>query len=176
MRKLYLLIAGLIAVVLASTGCQTAQRPVALLPPGHVSAPALTAAAQPQPQPSANTKPVAPATPVAPKVDAVADLIAQVEKEYQTGQDNYKAGHFEAAQANFDHAFDLLLKSSLDIRTNQRLQQEFDHLVAGEDELEHTSAPQADVAAEQTSEPAPIDETNEITVPGRSQYQGQSRR
>ena len=89
----------------------------------------------------------------------------QVEKEYQAGQDHYKAGHPEAAQTNFDRAFDLLLKSSLDIRTNERLQQEFDHLVAGVDELEHASSPQTDVAAEQKSEPAPIDETNEITVP-----------
>jgi membrane-bound lytic murein transglycosylase D len=165
-RKLYLLIAGIIALVLASTGCQTAQRPAALLPPGQATAPALKVAAPPQPQPAAEAKPAVPPASVTPKSDPVADLIAQVEKEYQAGQDNYKAGNPEAAQANFDHAFDLLLKSGLDISTNERLQQEFDHLLAGMDELEPASAPQTDAAApEQKSEPAPIDETNEITVP-----------
>ena len=166
-RKLYLLNAGLIALVTASVGCQTARRPVVLLPAKQANAPAPAAAAKPQPQPPAETKPAATPAPIEPKADAetVADLVAKVEKEYQAGRDNYKAGHTEAAQANFDRAFDLLLKSSLDIRSNERLQQEFDHLVAGVDELEHAAAPQAEVAAEQKSEPAPIDETNEITVP-----------
>jgi membrane-bound lytic murein transglycosylase D len=164
-RKLYLLLAGTIALVLASTACQTAQRPAALLPAGHASAPALIAAAAPQPQPAPETKPAAPPAPVIPKPDPAAELIAQVEKEYQDGQENYKAGHTEAAQANFDHAFDLLLKSPLDIRSNQLLQQEFDHLVAGMDGLEHASPASADSATEQKAEPAPIDETNEITVP-----------
>ncbi|MGA9039282.1 MAG: transglycosylase SLT domain-containing protein [Terriglobales bacterium] len=163
--KLYLLIAGLTALVWSSVGCQTAQRPAALLSAGHAIAPALKVAAPLQPQPAAEEKPATPPAPVAPKPDPVADLIAQVEKEYQAGQDNYKAGHPEAAQANFDHAFDLLLKSGLDISTNDRLQQEFDRLVAGVDELEQASAPQAEAAPEQKSEPAPIDETNEITVP-----------
>jgi membrane-bound lytic murein transglycosylase D len=165
-RKLYLPIAGLIALILASLGCQTAKRPAPLLPAKQASAPALTASAsaQPQPNPPAAAKDAAPAVQAEP--DPVADLIAQVEKEYLAGQDNYKAGNTEAAQANFDRAFDLLLKSSLDIRTNQRLQQEFDHLVAGVDELDHTAEPPVDAAAaEQQAEPAPIDETNEITVP-----------
>jgi membrane-bound lytic murein transglycosylase D len=168
-RKLYLLIAGSIALVLATVGCQTAQRPSPLLPAKQASAPALTAAKS-QPQPSVEAKSDAPSTPETPKEaskqDQAADLVVRVEEEYQTGVENYKAGKIEAAQANFDRAFDLLLKSSLDIRTNERLQQEFDHLVAGVDELEHASTPKPDVsAAEQTTEPAPIDETNEITVP-----------
>src|SRR5271170_4470364 len=165
MKNLYLLIAGTVALVLASTACQTAQRPAALLPAGHASAPALIAAAAPQPQPAPEAKPTAPPAPAVPKPDPAAELIAQVEKEYQAGQENYKAGNTEAAQANFDHAFDLLLKSPLDIRSNPLLQQEFDHLVAGMDELEHASPASADSATEQKAEPAPIDETNEITVP-----------
>ncbi|HEX4425052.1 MAG TPA: transglycosylase SLT domain-containing protein [Terriglobales bacterium] len=165
-RKLYLLIAGPIALVLATVGCQTAQRATPLLPPKQANAPALPA----QPQPSAETNPAPPLTPEPPKEaskqDQAADLVVRVEEEYQAGVENYKAGKTEAAQTNFDHAFDLLLKSPLDIRTNERLQQEFDHLVAGVDELEHAATPKPDVsAAEQTTEPAPIDETNEITVP-----------
>jgi membrane-bound lytic murein transglycosylase D len=167
-RELYLPIAGSIALILASLGCQTARKPAPVLPAKQASAPVLSAPAGSQPGPAAAAAkpPAAPAVQVEPNPDPVANLIAQVEKEYSAGQDNYKAGNTEAAQANFDRAFDLLLKSSLDIRTNQRLQQEFDHLVAGVDELEHAAEPPVDAAAaEQQAEPAPIDETNEITVP-----------
>src|SRR5271157_6513570 len=83
---------------LAAAGCQTAKKPVALLPP--TTAPALKPAAQaPAPAPAAATQPAAapqPAQPApaqkpaeasspAPPSDPVADLIAHVEKEYQTG-------------------------------------------------------------------------------------------
>src|SRR5580692_11584612 len=113
-RKLYLPIAGLIALILASLGCQTAQRPAPLLPAKQASAPALAASAesQPNPPPAATKAAAPPAVPAEAKPDPVADLIAQVEKQYLAGQDNYKAGKTEAAQANFDRAFDLLLKSS----------------------------------------------------------------
>ena len=113
-RKLYLLIAPVVALVLGSIACQTAQRPATLLPPGTATAPALSATPAPAPQskPDAKTVPAAP-TQIEVKTDPVAELIAQVEKEYQVGQDNYKAGHLEAAKENFDRAFNLLLGSSL---------------------------------------------------------------
>src|SRR4249920_3630406 len=114
----HLLTATLFALLLAGLACQTARRPVALLPPAQANAPAKTAAAPAQAP--AVTKPApAPAQPAkaAPKPDPVADLIAQVEKEYQAGQDNYKAGHLEAAKQNFDRAFNLLLGSNLDLRS-----------------------------------------------------------
>jgi membrane-bound lytic murein transglycosylase D len=169
-RKLYLLIAGLIALTLASVGCGTAQRPAPLLPAKQASAPALTANTQAQPQPAAETKPATPSTSEAPKEvpqpDPVAELIAQVEKEYQTGLDNYKAGHTEAAQANFHHAIDLMLKNPLGVESDERLRQEFTRLTFNLDDLALAPTPQADAApAEQTTEAAPIDETNEITVP-----------
>src|SRR5277367_6253234 len=128
-RKLYLLIAAVATLVLGSIACQTAQRPATLLPPGTANAPALSATPAPAPQSTVDAKTV-PATPTKTesRTDPVADLIAQVEKQYQLGQDNYKAGHLEAAKGNFDQAFDLLLESSLDLRSDQRLQQEFDHV------------------------------------------------
>jgi membrane-bound lytic murein transglycosylase D len=95
----------------------------------------------------------------------VADLIARVEKEYQTGQDNYKAGHLEAAKQNFDHAFDLLLSGPVDVRADDRLQKEFDRLLDGVNGLEMAALEQGDGFTEQKSEPAPIDEANEVTFP-----------
>jgi membrane-bound lytic murein transglycosylase D len=163
-RKLYLLIAPVFALVLGSIACQTAQRPATLLPPGTATAPNLSAtpAPAPQSQPDAKTVP-APAAQIEAKPDPVAELIAQVEKEYQIGQENYKAGHLEAAKENFDRAFNLLLGSSLDVRTDQRLQQEFDRVLDGVNGLELQALQQGDGFTEQQSEPAPIDEANEVT-------------
>ncbi len=165
-RKLYLLIAPVVALVLGSIACQTAQRPATLLPPGTATAPVLSAAPAPAPQskPEAKTDPAAQPQ-IESKPDPVAGLIAQVEKEYQTGQDNYKAGHLEAAKENFDQAFNLLLGSSLDVRSDQRLQQEFDRVLDGVNGLELQALQAGDGFTEQKSEPAPIDEANEVTFP-----------
>ena len=165
-RKLCRLIAALPALLLGSIACQTAQRPVTLLPSAAKSAPVLTQAAEPAVRPAV---PVpsnpAPQTKPDPKPDPTADLIAQVEKEYQSGQDNYKAGHLDAAKDNFDHAFNLLLGSPLDIRSDQRLQQEFDRVLDGVNGLELQALQEGDGFTEQKSEPAPIDEANDTTLP-----------
>src|SRR5262249_25797277 len=99
------------------------------------------------------------------KPDPAGALIAQVEKEYQAGQDNYKAGHLEAAKENFDRAFNMLLGSDLDIRSDERLQQEFDRILDGVNGLELQALQQGDGFTQQQSEPAPIDEANDVTVP-----------
>ena len=165
-RKLYLLIAVVIALVLGGIACQTAQRPATLLPPGTATAPSLTAAPAPPPQSKADAKTVPASTAqIEGTPDPVADLIAKVEKEYQIGQDNYKAGHLEAAKENFDRAFNLLLGSPLDVRSDQRLEQEFDRVLDGVNGLELQALQEGDGFTEQKSEPAPIDEANEVTFP-----------
>jgi membrane-bound lytic murein transglycosylase D len=165
-RKLYLLIAAALALVLGGVACQTAQRQATLLPPGTATAPDLSAATAPAPQSNADTKTVpAVSAPVEVKPDPVTALLAQVEKEYQIGQENYKAGHLEAAKDNFDRAFDLLLGSSLDVRSDPRLQQEFDRVLDGVNGLELQALQEGDGFTEQKSEPAPIDEANEVTFP-----------
>jgi membrane-bound lytic murein transglycosylase D len=165
-QRLYLLIAAVVAMVLGSVACQTAQRPATLLPQGKSTAAALSATPAPATQSTAGAGTVpAPPTRSEVKPDPAAELIAQVEKEYKIGQDNYKAGHLEAAKENFDRAFNLLLGSSLDIRTDERLQQEFDRVLDGVNDLELQALQAGDGFAEQKSEPAPIDEANEVTYP-----------
>jgi membrane-bound lytic murein transglycosylase D len=161
--------AGL-AVMLASTiGCQTAQK-ASFLPPSQAQAPSLMAAgSSPDPQkqkpaPTGSAEPQAkPQVPQALAVDPVADLIARVEKEYQSGQDNYHAGHLEAAKQNFDSAFNQLLGSGFDLRSDDRLEHELDRILDGINGLEVAALQQGDGFAEQKSEPAPIDEANELT-------------
>jgi membrane-bound lytic murein transglycosylase D len=158
-------LAILLSAPLAATlGCQSAQK--TFLPPAQAQAPTLVAAnsqpdaqkanqaaVEPQPQPQ---------VPHALEVDPVAALIAKVEKEYQAGQDNYHSGHLEAAKQNFDSAFNLLLGSEFDLRGDDRLEQELDRLLDGVNGLELAALQQGDGFAEQRSEPAPIDEANEL--------------
>src|SRR5215469_16358429 len=173
--KLYAGIAP-VAALLALVACQSAQKPAALLPASHATPPAMAAVAaqpqQPAPKPTIAQPSTAPATPPLPTAgqqalspDPVADLIAKVEKEYQTGQDNYRAGHLEAAKQNFDHAFNLLMGSNLDVRSDDRLQQELDRILEGINGFELQALQEGDGFTEQKSEPAPIDEANEVTFP-----------
>jgi len=168
-QKLYALIAPLAAVA-ATCACQSAQRPVALLPARQAAPPALTAPASPAsaaPEDlKAQEQTAAPAQAgPAPAADPVADLIVKVEKEYQAGQDNYKAGHHEEARQNFDRAFDLLLSSNLEINSDPRLEREFDQVLETYNSFEMVALQPAEGAAEQKSEPAPIDEANEVSFP-----------
>jgi membrane-bound lytic murein transglycosylase D len=101
----------------------------------------------------------------AASADPAADLIAQVEKEYQAGQDNYTAGHLEAARQNFDHAFDILLSGNLEINSDPRLEHEFDRILEGVNGFQMLALQQGDGFTEQKSEPAPIDEANDVTFP-----------
>ncbi len=163
-QKLYFLIAA-VAVLASGNACQTAQRPAALVPSVKSSAPPLNAnSTTAQSNAQAKAAP-APQTESEAKPDPVAELIAQVEKEYKLGEENYKAGHLEAAKENFDRGFNLLLSSSLDVRTDERLQQEFDRVLDGVNGLEVQALQEGDGFAQQKSEPAPIDEANEVTYP-----------
>ena len=175
--KLYARTAVLASLVLAVSACQTAKKPVSLLPPN--SAPALKPAAPaassqaeaepapipPQPQQEPDSKPAPAETEATPQSvpapDAVADLIARVENEFQAGLADYHAAKNDDAKQHFDNALNTLLGSNLDIRSDSRLQAEFDRVVQGVNEAFPGGPSEAD--AQQKTEPAPIDETNGIT-------------
>src|SRR5689334_20775936 len=160
--RVHHLIALLGAGVL-TTACQSNQRPAPMLPARQANAPAMTMSAVPKVAVEVPT-PVQVAQPE-PKPDPVEELISRVESEYLLGQQNYQAGHLEAAKENFDKAFDLLLGSPLEIRSDDRLQKEFDRVLDGVNGLELQALQEGDGFTEQKSEPAPIDEANETTVP-----------
>src|SRR5208282_3243277 len=168
-----LISAALSATLAATLACQSAQKTSNMLP-AQAQAPALVSASNsPDPQEKrptdaaldrqSNNPQSKPQVPQALEVDPVAGLIARVEKEYQSGQDNYRAGHLEAAKQNFDSAFNLLLGSGLDLPSDDRLERELDRILDGINGLELAALQQGDGFAEQKSEPAPIDEANELT-------------
>ena len=138
------------------------QKHAASNPAGAKTAGAKTAGTKPAGPQIAGSHPNAQAE-QALSVDPVADLIGRVEKEYQAGQENYRAGHLEAAKQNFDSAFDQLLGSGFDLQSDDRLELELNRILDGTNDLELAALKQGDGFSEQPSEPAPIDEANEAT-------------
>ncbi|HZR28413.1 MAG TPA: LysM peptidoglycan-binding domain-containing protein [Terriglobales bacterium] len=147
------------ALALITTSCDTGEKHSAkAAPPPQAMAPTITAPA-PVPAPKIQEPPPA------PKPDPVDAMVAAAEKEYQAGQANYAAGHLDAAKQNFDRAFDQLTQGPVDVKSDSRLQQEFDKIVEGTSQLEVQALKQGDGFTEQKSLPAPIDEANEVTFP-----------
>src|SRR5262249_31384107 len=139
-------------------------------PPGLVAVAAPKAPEQNSGTPNVLPVPAQPPAPNPPRqralsADPVADLIAQVEAEYQAGQENYRAGHLEAAKQSFDRAFNILLGGDIDLQSDDRLQAEFERIMEGINGLELLALQEGDGFTQQKSEPAPIDEANEVTFP-----------
>ena len=128
--------------------------PAPQAPPAVTPAPAPSVPAQAQ-QPQAQTE----------QPDAVAATIAEAEKAYATGLGDYKAGHLDAAKQDFNQAVDVLMQGPVDVKSNDRLQQEFDKITEEINKLEMVAFQEGDGFTEQKPEPAPIDEANEVTFP-----------
>ena len=123
------------------------------------ASPALVPVAQKQ-------QPPAPAqTPQPEKADPVPAIIAEAEQAYQAGQTDYKEGHLDAAKQDFNHAVDVLMQGPVDIKSDDRLQQEFDKITEEVNKLEIVAFKEGDGFSEQQPEPAPIDEANQVTFP-----------
>ncbi|HVP43486.1 MAG TPA: LysM peptidoglycan-binding domain-containing protein [Terriglobales bacterium] len=157
-RTTYLWLPVLLALSLSTISCDEAgKKKVAVTPPPAAMAPAVA----PDPPPA----PPQVQQPAAPKGDPVQETLDRAEREYQTGQANYAAGHLEAAKENFDRAVTVLLQGPVDVKSDERLQREFDKIIEGVNTLEMQALKEGDGFTEQKSEPAPIDEANEVTFP-----------
>jgi membrane-bound lytic murein transglycosylase D len=154
---------GLLCAVLFSAGCETDQpKKTSAKLPAQATAPTVATTGTSTAAPPPATPATATSDPQAAAVDA---LIAQAEKLYTAGEADYQAGHLDAAKQNFDQAFNLLLSGSVEVRDNPRLEHEFDKIVDGVHQLELAALQRGDGFTEQHSEPAPIDEANDITFP-----------
>src|SRR5216684_1305070 len=167
-KRSYLRIATSMALLLAGLGCQTAKKPVSALPAFQASPPPIQASAPARTSPAPTTaKPTAPVRSVIqqaePKPDPVVEVIGKAETEYQAGLDQYNAGQKDQAKVHFDRAFNLLMASPSDVRSDLRFQHEFDRVLESINKLESSAVQQSETAPEQKSEPAPIDEANEVT-------------
>ena len=165
MKKLNLLTALVTALALATTACHTTTPQQAKLPAPQANAPAIAPVLAPLPQ-SISDPAVADAQPAHQSSrDAVGDLITQAEREYQKGEERFKAGDLEESKQSFDKAADLLLQSPPEIRSDERVQHELEQVLESVNRPELAALQVDSAGAKQKSEPAPIDETNEVTPP-----------
>jgi membrane-bound lytic murein transglycosylase D len=154
----------LAAGTLLLAGCeQTATHQVHVAPPA--SAP------QQRPQVAREVLPF-PSTPL-PYVSLEADarpavdvLVENVQKNYEAGQKEYKAGNLENARADFDRAVNLILSSGFQVESDQRLSDLFDQIGESMHSYELDAAQNAEEEeAETPAQPAPIDAIAEMTLP-----------
>ena len=89
-------------------------------------------------------------------------IIDQVEKAYANGEAAYRKGHLTEAKAEFDHAVDLMLTGGLDIKSEPRLQDEFDRIVDQVNALEMEALKLGNGFTPKV-EPSPADVASDVT-------------
>jgi len=92
-------------------------------------------------------------------------LIAQVEEKFASGEQNYKAGHLEAARRDFDDAVDWMLESGYDPNSDPKLSELFHRVVDTVYTYELQAFRAGDGFQEAPAVPAAIDEVAEMTFP-----------
>ncbi len=92
-------------------------------------------------------------------------LIQQVEAKFSSGEQNYKAGHLEAARRDFDAAVDWLLESGFDVNSDPKLNELFRRVVDSVYNEELEAFREGDGFQEAPAVPAAIDEVAEMTFP-----------
>ena len=100
-----------------------------------------------------------------PVTDARQVLIHRVEEKFASGEQNYKAGHLEAARKDFDEAVDWMLQSGYDPNSDPQLSELFHRVVDTVYNYELQAFRAGDGFNEAPAVPAPIDEVAEMTFP-----------
>jgi membrane-bound lytic murein transglycosylase D len=92
-------------------------------------------------------------------------LMAKVEEKFASGEQNFKAGHLEAARRDFDDAVDWMLQSGYDPNGDARLSELFHRVVDTVYTYELQAFRAGDGFQETPAVPAAIDEVAEMTFP-----------
>jgi peptidoglycan lytic transglycosylase D len=92
-------------------------------------------------------------------------LMAKVEAKFLSGEQNFKAGHLEAARKDFDDAVDWLLESGYDPNSDPKLSELFHRVVDTVYSYELQAFRAGDGFSEAPAVPAPIDEVADMTFP-----------
>jgi membrane-bound lytic murein transglycosylase D len=158
---------------LGLAGCnETAQNHAAVRPPAATPVPSQTLAVATLPLPAADPQILNLLPGDRRSLSEI--LIQQVQADYDAGQQQAAAGHDDEAQASYDAALDLMLKSGYPVDADPKLARLFDEIgdvveaddktVADDDDDEmgaSTDTEEADVP----STPAPIDSIEDLTLP-----------
>jgi membrane-bound lytic murein transglycosylase D len=111
----------------------------------------------PTPRPNISLLPAIP--------DSKTYLAQRVEAKFASGEQNYKAGHLEAARKDFNDAVDWILESGYDPASSPRLNELFHRLVDTVYSYELQAFRAGDGFSEPPAVPAAIDEVAEMTFP-----------
>ena len=161
-KRLYLLTALLLVMVLATTACHTTQTKA---PPSGAASQCTGHGPVLAELPQTIAEPVSPPASHVSQ-DPVADLIATRRKRISgLEKKDSKPGIWKKPSAASIRAADLLLQSPADIRSDERVEHELERVLEGVNRPELASLQSDSATAKQKAEPAPIDETNEITPP-----------
>jgi membrane-bound lytic murein transglycosylase D len=153
----YRLVASAV-LALSLAGCDPSQPAGApSKQPVQATAPALTAPA-PQAAPAAPALP----PPLTREEQRVRLLIQQVDQAYAFGEAAYRKGNLAEAKVEFDRAVDLMLTSGIDIKGDERLQEEFDRIVDGVNAMEMEALKQGDGFVPK-AEPSPAEVASDVT-------------
>ena len=94
-----------------------------------------------------------------------ASLLVRVEEKFASGEQNFKAGHLDAARRDFDTAVDWMLQSGYDLDNDPQLRELFHRVVDTVYTYELQAFRAGDGFQETPAVPAPIDEVAEMTFP-----------
>ena len=92
-------------------------------------------------------------------------LMAKVQEKFASGEQNFRAGHLDAARRDFNDAVDWMLESGYDPNGDPRLSELFRHVVDSVYAYELQAFRAGDGFQETPAVPAPIDEVAEMTFP-----------
>jgi len=92
-------------------------------------------------------------------------LMARVEQKFASGEQNFKAGHLDAARRDFNDAVDWMLESGYDPNGDPQLSELFRRVVDSVYSYELQAFRAGDGFQETPAVPAPIDEVAEMTFP-----------
>ena len=182
MKRPVLLAVGTIVMTAVGLGCEdAAKKPVQAHVPG-TPAPGsqMAQSTKPPSAPSKATQQAPPALAPLPLTDpkrpqpksllppvpeGKAYLVKKVQEKFASGEQNFKAGHLEAARKDFDDAVDWMLESGYDPESDPTLSALFHHVVDTVYTYELQAFRGGEGVTEAAAVPAPIDEVAAVAVP-----------
>jgi len=158
---------------LVATALRPSPAPVAAQPPPQNSkAASQTVQAQQKipvltavPLPLWSREQLPPSLLAAPPASDKASLVAHVEDKFASGEQNFKAGHLDAARRDFDTAVDWMLQSGYDLDNDPQLRELFHRVVDTVYTYELQAFRAGDGFQETPAVPAPIDEVAAMSFP-----------
>jgi membrane-bound lytic murein transglycosylase D len=182
MKQRVLPAVGMMVMAAIGFGCEdAAKRPVQAHVPGTpVPGSQLAQNAKPMPAPPKAKQQAPPALAQLPLTDPKRPqpksllppipegktyLVQKVQQRFASGEQNFKAGHLEAARRDFDDAVDWMLESGYDPESDPALSALFHHVVDTVYAYELQAFRGGEGLTEAAAVPAPIDEVAAVALP-----------